>query len=86
MTSQLDAPAAHGSSAHWRDKKRYLWLMGLIAPTALFVVLPVIWGLNQLGWTTISQAFFWVGPVLIYVLLPSLDSSSAVTGRTRPTS
>ena len=27
--------------AQWRDKKRYLWLMGLIAPTALFVVMPL---------------------------------------------
>ena len=34
----------------WRDRKRYLWLMGLIVPTALFVMLPVVWGLNQLGW------------------------------------
>lgn len=32
----------------WRDKKRYLWLMGLIAPTALVVMLPLIWGMNQL--------------------------------------
>lgn len=30
----------------WRDKKRYLWLMGLIAPTALVVMLPLIWGMN----------------------------------------
>ena len=34
----------------WRDKKRRLWLMGLIAPTALFVMLPLMWGLNRLGW------------------------------------
>ena len=26
----------------WRDKKRRLWLMGLIAPTALFVMLPPV--------------------------------------------
>ena len=34
----------------WRDKKRYLWLMGLIAPTALFAMLPLVWVLNQAGW------------------------------------
>ena len=33
----------------WRDRKRYLWLMGLIAPTALFVMLPLVWAFNQLG-------------------------------------
>ena len=27
----------------WRDTKRYLWLMGLIVPTAIFVMLPVVW-------------------------------------------
>ena len=33
----------------WRDKKRYLWLTGLVAPTALFVVLPGVWAMNQQG-------------------------------------
>lgn len=40
----------------WRDKKRYLWLMGLIAPTALVVMLPLIWGMNQLGWHAAAGA------------------------------
>ena len=31
----------------WRDRKRHLWLMGLIAPTALFAVLPLVWAINQ---------------------------------------
>src|SRR4051812_23926904 len=45
--SEIPGPAAPVDQ--WRDKKRYLWLMGLIAPTALFVVLPMVWTLNQLG-------------------------------------
>ncbi len=45
----------------WRDKKRYLWLMGLIAPTALIVMLPNIWLMNQAGWQTASQTLLWVG-------------------------
>lgn len=74
MTTQLNAgPQSESDDAHWRDRKRYLWLLGLVAPTALFVVLPVVWGLNQLGYTTASQALLWVGPFLIYVLLPALD-------------
>ncbi len=47
--------------------------MGLIAPTALFVVLPIVWAFNQLGWHPASQVFFWIGPFLLYVLLPALD-------------
>ncbi|MDT5335794.1 MAG: alkane 1-monooxygenase, partial [Mycobacterium sp.] len=57
----------------WRDRKRYLWLMGLIVPTAIFVMLPVIWALNQLGWHAAAQAPLWIGPILLYILLPLLD-------------
>ena len=42
MTKQMSDIAI----AQWRDKKRYLWLMGLIAPTALFVMLPLVWAFN----------------------------------------
>ena len=35
MTTQM----SEVDIAAWRDRKRYLWLMGLIAPTALFIVL-----------------------------------------------
>ena len=69
----------------WRDKKRYLWLMGLIAPTALFVMLPLVWALNQSGWHAAAQVPFWIGPILLYVLLPALDCGSGPTARTRPT-
>jgi alkane 1-monooxygenase len=68
----------------WRDKKRHLWLMGLIAPTALFVVLPVIWALNQLGAHTVSKVLFWIGPLLIYVLLPLLDLRFGPDGQNPP--
>lgn len=48
MTTQIGSggPEAPGRPEveEWRDKKRYLWLMGLIAPTALVVMLPLIWG------------------------------------------
>ena len=32
----------------WQDKKRYLWLMGLIVPTLLLTILPIVWAMNQL--------------------------------------
>ena len=84
MTSQLDSGAAQAPATQWRDKKRYLWLFGLVPPTALFVMLPVIWAFNQFGWTTASQAFFWVGPFLIYVLLPTLDITFGRDGQNPP--
>ena len=80
MTSQTDAVAI----GQWRDRKRHLWPMGLIAPTALFVVLPLVWAFNQFGWQTASQAFFWIGPFLLFVLLPTLDLRYGADGQNPP--
>lgn len=68
----------------WRDKKRRLWLMGLIAPTALFVMLPLVWGLNKLGWHAAAQIPMWIGPLLVYVLLPILDLRFGPDGQNPP--
>ena len=71
--------------AQWRDKKRHLWLMGLIAPTALFVMLPLVWAFNQWGWHGAAQVPLWIGPILLYIVLPTLDLRFGPTVRTRPT-
>ncbi|MFN8089384.1 MAG: alkane 1-monooxygenase [Mycobacterium sp.] len=84
MTSHLEAAGARHTDLQWRDKKRYLWLLGLIAPTALFIVLPLVWAFNQFGWTATSQAFFWIGPFLIYILLPALDLKFGRDGQNAP--
>ncbi len=59
MTSQLVRGTARVEPTQWRDKKRYLWLMGAVAPPP-----RCSWccrscgGMNQLGWTAASQVFF----------------------------
>ena len=68
----------------WRDKKRHLWLMGLIAPTALFVMLPLVWAFNHWGWHTAAQVPFWIGPILLYILLPALDLRFGPDGQNPP--
>ncbi|WP_309226658.1 MULTISPECIES: alkane 1-monooxygenase [unclassified Mycolicibacterium] len=68
----------------WRDRKRHLWLMGLIAPTALFVMLPLIWALNQFGWHGAAQVPLWIGPGLLYLLLPILDLKFGPDGENPP--
>jgi alkane 1-monooxygenase len=84
VTSQLDAHSGPVSADQWRDKKRRLWLMGLIAPTTLFTVMPIVWALNQAGWTAASQALFWIGPFLVYILLPVLDLRYGPDGQNAP--
>ncbi|MEB3019978.1 alkane 1-monooxygenase [[Mycobacterium] crassicus] len=72
------------AEAAWRDKKRYLWLMGLIAPTALFIALPIVGAMNRLGWHLAAQLPFWIGPILVYLLLPALDLRFGADGQNPP--
>ncbi len=50
----------------WRDKKRYLWLLGAVVPLFLFAG----WGLVNL---TGAGLFWWLGPIFVYVIIPILD-------------
>ena len=68
----------------WRDKKRFLWLMGLIPPTAIFMALGMIWAFNQLGWNAVSPIWGWIGPMLVYGLLPVLDLFFGPDGQNPP--
>ena len=62
---------AHGtvpevSTAQWRDRKRYLWLIGLVVPSLAFIAIGM-WTLT--GW----GAWFWIGPVVILGIVPAID-------------
>jgi alkane 1-monooxygenase len=52
--------------ARWSDPKRYLWLLGLVAP-ALVVSSWLAVLLTGLG------IFWWSGPILTFVIIPVLD-------------
>jgi alkane 1-monooxygenase len=51
----------------WTDGKRYAWLLGLIVPVSPFIA----WGLVA---ATGVGAFWWLGPFLIFGLMPILDT------------
>ncbi len=53
--------------ATWHDPKRYLWLLGLIVPIAPFIA----WGLAELTGSAIG---WWVGPFIVFALIPSFDA------------
>ena len=51
----------------WHDRKRHFWLIGLVVP-----LLPFAAGL--LVWLTGWNAFWWMGPLWIMVLMPIADT------------
>ncbi len=65
----MEATAATPESTlelDWTDPKRHLWLLGLIVPLTPFIA----WGVVEL---TGVGALWWLGPVIVYILLPVLD-------------
>ncbi len=63
MTTEAATPAP---VPHWTDPKRYLWLLGLVVP-----LIPLLaWGLVE---ATGLGAFYWLGPVVVFGLIPALD-------------
>jgi alkane 1-monooxygenase len=68
----------------WRDRKRYLWLVGLVLPTSLPVAVALAWMFGKLGWTAATPALWWIGPILLYVLLPILDRFFGPDGQNPP--
>ncbi|WP_420093317.1 alkane 1-monooxygenase [Mycolicibacter nonchromogenicus] len=73
-----------GEPTLWQDKKRHLWLLGLVVPTMLFLMLPLVWALNQAGLHTAAQLPLYIGPILLYVLLPALDLWIGADGQNPP--
>ena len=70
--------------SEWRDRKRYMWLFGLVPPTAVFLALGLVAGLNALGADVVTPVFWWIGPILVYVLLPLLDIFFGPDGQNPP--
>ncbi len=83
MATQM-SPQSNTPVDEWRDKKRYLWLMGLVPPTAVFLAIGLIWAFNMLGWNAVSPVWWWIGPLLVYGLLPLLDLFFGPDGQNPP--
>ena len=63
----------------WRDPKRSLWILGLIAPAC--ALLP-----SQLVYWTGQEVFWWIGPIVVFVAIPILDSVVGEDGANVPES
>ena len=55
-----------GTTDNWTDKKRYLWLMGLVVPSLGFIAVGTFAGTE---WSPI----LWIGPIFILGVIPAID-------------
>ena len=84
MTASNVDDQAQAPVDEWHDRKRYLWLMGLIPPTAVFLATGLVWAFNQLGWNALAPVWWWIGALLFYGLLPILDRFFGPDGNNPP--
>ncbi len=61
-----NATVPQGSSKTWTDKKRYLWLIGLVVPSLAFIAFTMF---RLTGW----DVWLWIGPIVILVVVPAID-------------
>jgi alkane 1-monooxygenase len=71
----------HGdvNPAEWTDGKRYAWLLGIIVPLSPFFAW-FYWSLTDIG------AFWFIGPVLVFVVFPLLDMAIGMDSTNPPDS
>ncbi|MDF3311987.1 fatty acid desaturase [Rhodococcus sp. T2V] len=83
-TSDIGRTTEEAPPDAWHDRKRYLWLMGLIPPTALFLAAGLVWAFNQLGWSAVAPVWWWIGALLLFIVLPVLDRFFGPDGQNPP--
>lgn len=62
----MSSAAAPAEQVEWTDRKRHLWLLGLIVP-----LFPFLGG--ALAYLSGWSGFWYIGPVLLFVIIPAID-------------
>ena len=63
----------------WHDSKRYLWILGLLSPACALIP-------SQLVLHTGIAAFWWIGPMVVFGVIPILDLVIGDDGKNPPDS
>lgn len=77
VVNHVDMITDSVQSEVWHDPKRHAWLLGLVVPSLPFVA----WAMVSL---TGLAVFWWVGPMLVFVLMPVLDTVLGRDGSNPP--
>jgi alkane 1-monooxygenase len=73
----MSVDSTTADAVHWRDPKRYAWLLGLLIPTLPFLA----WGLVHI---TGLGVFWFYGPMLVFGVFPPLDLALGLDRRNPP--
>lgn len=65
------------TSEPWTDRRRYWWLASLFVPALVLISYALVQATGS-GW------FWWTGPVVVYVLVPILDTAFGADDRNVP--
>ncbi len=75
--TRLTYTRTDGTTARWRDRKRYLWILALVPSSATFLALGLV---TASGW----NVFWWAGPFLAFGLIPLIDIFAGEDGNNPP--
>ncbi len=76
-STHMSVDSTTAAAVHWRDPKRYAWLLGLLIPTLPFLA----WGLVHI---TGLGVFWFYGPMLVFGVFPPLDLLLGMDQRNPP--
>src|SRR4051812_27197825 len=82
MSTETTTDAARGEDVPqrpWRDRKRYLWPLATLMPAMPFIGAGLS---TATGWAV----WWWVGPMILFVILPALDLVFGATDDNPPES
>ena len=63
-----------GRPAVWTDRNRFFRPLPLIFPAIVFLLIPLLIALDKEGLQDVSELFCWTGPVVLFAVIPVLDS------------
>ncbi len=64
--ARYETRGADGTVVSWRDKKRYLWILGLVVPLTPIVGIALFEASD-------NAIFFWLTPVVFFGIIPLID-------------
>lgn len=73
VSATLADESSPPSEQRWADHHRFYRPLPIVFPAMLFLLIPLLVALNRRGMQDVSELFCWIGPVLLFAVVPLLD-------------